>query len=84
MKANSACRCLVAIVISLFATAATSGVAKSFFFAETLKYLLRSPGTPNTINPKNRARYGEAHSLRRTWEPPNRWPSTAAGWSSVS
>ena len=83
MKANSACRCLVAIAIPPFATAATSRGTKSFFFAETLKYLLRSPGTTQHDQPKKPC------SIRRSTLPApylaaaKRVASTAAGWSSV-
>ena len=80
MKPKSAPRCLVALAIAPLATAATSDATSSFFFAETLNYLLRSPGTTNPINLKTDVLdTEEAHSLRRSWQPPNGRQSAAAG-----
>jgi hypothetical protein len=73
MKANSACVCLVAIAIPLFATPAVSGGVQGFFFAETLKYFYLLLGSPHTINLKNNSAQTEAHSLRRNWQPSNGW-----------
>jgi hypothetical protein len=80
MKPKSAPRCLVALAIAPLATAATSDATSSFFFAETLNYLLLLLGPPNPINLKaNMLDTEEAHSLRRSWQPPNGRQSAAAG-----